>query len=111
MSTAAILKLRSSGFSDEQVSALAELIDTQAATKSDLDASEHRLEFKISDIKTGLELKIAELKTGLDTKIADVKTGLELKITALDGRINLLQWMIGFTLAFQLAIFFKLFIH
>lgn len=111
MSAAAILKLQASGFSAEQVSALAELIDTQAATKADLEATEHRLDLKIADVKTGLEAKIADVKTGLEAKIADVKTGLELKIAALDGRINLLQWMIGFILAFQIAIFLKLFIH
>ena len=47
MSAAAILKLQASGFTSEQVSALAELIDTQVATKADVEAAEHRLELKI----------------------------------------------------------------
>ena len=111
MSAAAILKLQASGFSAEQVSALAELIDTQAATKADVEATEHRLEFKISDVKTGLELKIADAKTGLEAKIADVKTSLDLKTTAIEGKITLLHWMMGFILAFQLLILGKLFIH
>jgi uncharacterized ferritin-like protein (DUF455 family) len=122
MSAAAILKLQASGFSAEQVSALAELIDTQAATKGDVEASEHRLELKITDVKTGLEAKIADVRTGLEAKIADVRTGLEakiadvktgldLKITAVEGKITLLHWMMGFILAFQLLILGKLFIH
>ncbi len=89
MSAAAILKLQASGFSAEQVSALADLIDTQVATKADFEASEHRLELKISSIKTDLELKISDLK----------------------GEVHLQKWMIGFVLAFQLAIFAKLFLH
>lgn len=43
MTATTILKLRDSGFTDAQVSALAELVDAQAATKPDLDAVEQRL--------------------------------------------------------------------
>ena len=52
MSANAILKLWSVGFSAEQVGALAELIDSQSATKPDLEATEHRLELKIEALKT-----------------------------------------------------------
>jgi hypothetical protein len=140
MSAAAILKLQASGFSAEQVSALAELLDTQVATKADVEASEHRLELKISDVKaelearehrlelkignlktdlelkignlkTDLELKIGNLKTDLELKIGNLKTDLELKISDLKGELHLQKWMLGFVLAFQLAIFAKLFLH
>lgn len=56
MSAAAILKPQSVGFSAEQVTALAYLVDTQAATKSDLEASEHRLELKIEAVKSDVNL-------------------------------------------------------
>jgi hypothetical protein len=52
MSANAILKLWSVGFSAEQVGALAELIDSQSATKPDLEATEHRLELKTEALKT-----------------------------------------------------------
>ena len=63
MSASAILKLQSVGFSAEQVGALAELIDTQSATKPDLEATEHHLGAKIEDVQHRLELKIDALKT------------------------------------------------
>jgi hypothetical protein len=107
MSVAAILKLQASGFSSDQVSALAELLDTQVATKADVEAAEHRLELKIN----GLELKIGGVKTDLELKIGGVKTDLELKISDVRSEINVLKWMIGFILAFQLGIFAKLFLH
>ncbi len=96
MSAAAILKLQASGFSSEQVSALAELIDTQAATKADLEATGHRLELKMNDLKADIEA---------------VEHRLELKVTDLKGEVHLQKWMLGFVLAFQLAIFAKLFLH
>ncbi len=62
MSANAILKLQSVGFTAEQVGALAELVDSQAATKPDLEAVEHRLECKIAGVESRLEAKIADIK-------------------------------------------------
>ncbi|CAN2536489.1 hypothetical+protein [Methylocapsa aurea] len=111
MSAAAILKLQASGFSVDQVSALAELVDTQAATKADveaashkldqkIDAVEHRLELKIADVKTSLEARIESAEHRLDQKIDGVEHRLELKIEALDRKItetnaNTLKWVIS----------------
>jgi hypothetical protein len=100
MSAAAILKLQASGFTADQVTALAELIDTQASTKADVDGVEHRLSNKIEAVEHRLDIKISDVKTNLELKIADVK-----------AEVSILKWMIGFVLAFQLAIFAKLFIH
>jgi DNA-binding transcriptional MerR regulator len=100
MSAAAILKLQAAGFTVEQVTAIAELIDTQSATRADLDATEHRLELKIQEVENRLNLKIEALDRRLD-----------LKITALQGEMVLLKWMMGFVLAFQIAIFAKMFLH
>lgn len=77
MSASAILKLQSVGFTTEQVTALADLIDTQAATKADLEGSEHRLELKMAKI---------------------------------DADVVVLKWMMGFVLAFQVAIFARMFL-
>ncbi|GGA04007.1 hypothetical protein GCM10011497_37850 [Elstera cyanobacteriorum] len=77
MSASAILKLQTVGFTNEQVTALADLIDTQAATKADLEGSEHRLELKMAKI---------------------------------DADVVVLKWMMGFVLAFQVAIFARMFL-
>jgi hypothetical protein len=100
MSAAAILKLQASGFTADQVSALAELIDTQAATKADLEAVEHRLEIKIDSVEHRLQIKIDSVEHRLEIKIADIRAD-----------VTVLQWMMGFVLAFQVAIFAKLFLH
>lgn len=87
MSASAVLKLQAAGFSTEQVTALAELADTQAASKADLEGVEHRL-----------EAKIATLEHRMDVCFAKV-----------DAEMLLLKWMMGFILAFQVAIFVKMF--
>lgn len=89
MSAVAILKLQAAGFTSEQVEALAELVDTQAATKADVEASAHRLDQKIDAVAHRLELTIADVK-------ADV---------------HVMKWMTGFVLAFLVAIVAKLFLH
>jgi len=118
MSAAAILKLQASGFSSEQVSALAELLDTQVATKADIEASEHRLEVKVAAVKTEIEsvehrlvVRIEAAEHRLDLKISDMKAQLQAEIAEGKAEARVMRWMLGFTLAFQLAIFAKLFLH
>lgn len=111
MGAAAILKLQAAGFSAEQVTAIAELIDSQSATKADLEAAEQRLESAIEAVEHRLENKIEATEHRLETKIDAVDRRLDLKITALQGEMTLLKWMMGFVLAFQVAIFAKLFLH
>lgn len=118
MSASAILKLQAAGFSTEQVTALAELIDTQAATKADLDAAEHKLgskmeaiERRVDAVEHRLDSKIDAFQRQLDSKIDGVEHRLELRIGKLEGDGVLAKWMLGFVLAFQVAIFAKLFLH
>jgi len=84
MSAVPAFKLVEAGFSQPQVEALAEFMQTEAARRSDLLETEHRLESKIGDVRQD--------------------------VVKLDGRVLLLQWMIGFVLAFLVAIFAKLFL-
>jgi hypothetical protein len=70
-------RLVEAGFSQPQVEALAEFMQTEAARRSDL-----------------LEVK-AELKTD---------------IAKLDGRVTMLQWMLGTNLTVSLLILGKLFL-
>jgi phage shock protein A len=94
MSAVAILKLQAAGFTSEQVSALAELVDTQAATKADVEASAHRLDLRIADLDAKidavahrLDLRIADL----DAKIDAVAHRLDLRIGDLDAKIDAVE--------------------
>jgi len=89
MSASAILRLQAAGFSQDQVTALADLIDTQAASKTDVEGAEHRLQTKITESEHLSEIRFGKI----------------------DGETLLLKWMMGFVLAFQVAIFAKLFMH
>jgi hypothetical protein len=80
MSASAVLKLQKVGFTSEQVEALADFMDTQAASKADLEAAVHRLDTKID----GVEHR-------LDAKIDSVEHRLDLKITALQSDLRLLE--------------------
>ncbi|MGP8268071.1 MAG: hypothetical protein ACLQOQ_19155, partial [Beijerinckiaceae bacterium] len=56
--------------------ALAELIDSQSATKPDLEATEHRLEMKIEGVKTLIaESQATLIKWFVLTAIAPVTIG------------------------------------
>lgn len=88
MSGVPAFKLVEAGFSQSQVEALAEFMQTEAARRSDLLEVEHRLDTRISEIKS---------------EIADVKS--ELKAT-----FRLHNWMIGFNIGLTLLILGKLFL-
>ncbi len=87
MGASAVLKLQKVGFTVDQVEALSDFMDTQAASKTDLEAARHGLETKITDTKAELksdiqhlEAKIEAARTEsradnlrLETKIAEAK--------------------------------------
>lgn len=56
MGASTILKLQKVGFSAEQVEALADFMDTQVASKADLEAATHRLEMQIADVRSDMKL-------------------------------------------------------
>ena len=98
MSASAILKLQRVGFTSEQVEALAELIDTQAASKTDLEAAEHRLDTRIIETKAELKADIAELKAGQ----SDIRATLQAAMA--QQELRLLRWVVGTGAASVLAI-------
>lgn len=51
--------------------------------------------------------KAAEAVTGYDNKFSKIEN----ELVAIHGEINLLKWMMGFTLAIVTAIALKLFLH
>lgn len=79
MSASAILKLQKVGFTSEQVEALADFMDTQAASKADLESTEHRLDVKITEVKSELRL----VETGLRAELKQIEQRMTIKLGAM----------------------------
>jgi hypothetical protein len=73
MSASAVLKLQKAGFSTEQVEALADFMDTQAASKADLDAAVHKLELGLAGVRA--EVADARAESRLLEQRMTVKLG------------------------------------
>ncbi len=114
--------------------AFSEALNTQVATKADIqklkdDVQAFKEEIKddmqafkdevkkdtqgLKDDVTKLGARMDNLDTGLTARIDTVDTELTARIDAVDtkltAKINLVHWMVGFNLAFTLAMFWKLF--
>jgi hypothetical protein len=63
MSATALLNLSKAGFTDAQVTALAEYFDSQMATKADIAELRTELSINIERVRSDLEIKIADIKT------------------------------------------------
>ncbi|MDR3518907.1 MAG: hypothetical protein P4M00_24170 [Azospirillaceae bacterium] len=63
MGTTAAFKLQDAGFTRQQVEALGEFTDGQAASKTDLTETKSELKADLAAVEHRLELKIAEVKT------------------------------------------------
>jgi hypothetical protein len=72
---------------EAHAAAVRDTLAPQLATKADLDAAVTRLDAKIDTAVTRLDAKI-------DTAVAR----LEAKMAALDGKLVLVHWMLGFNL-------------
>ncbi len=98
MSATAILKLSQAGFTDDQVTALAEYFDEQMATKADIAA----IEADIAELKTELKYDIEKIRADLSSEIARVRADLELKIA--DAKADTIKWVAGLMVAQGAAI-------
>ncbi|MBP2230004.1 hypothetical protein J2847_003307 [Azospirillum agricola] len=65
MSASAILKLQKVGFTAEQVEALADFMDTQAASKADLGEAKAELKADIAAVRSELRANIADVRSDL----------------------------------------------
>jgi DNA-binding transcriptional MerR regulator len=72
MGASAVLKLQKVGFSAEQVEALADFMDTQVASKADVEGVEHRLGARLQEVKTELEA----VEHRLESRILEAKNDL-----------------------------------
>ncbi|MDR3517505.1 MAG: hypothetical protein P4M00_17000 [Azospirillaceae bacterium] len=72
MSASTILKLQKVGFTTEQVEALADFMDIQAASKADLGATKGELKAEIAATKSELNANLAATRSELKANIAEL---------------------------------------
>ncbi len=90
---------------DAQQEAFGQALDEQFATKADMA----RLDARIDLAKSELKEEIASVKGELKEEIASVKGELKEEIGKVKGEQVLMKWMLGFNLAFTLAIVWRVF--
>ncbi len=78
MSASAVLKLQRVGFSIEQVEALADFMDTQAASKADLAEVKAELKADLAEVKAELKAELSEVKAAIKTDNADMRSEIRL---------------------------------
>lgn len=94
MSATAILNLSKAGFTEAQVTALAEYLDEQAATKADII----ELKSDIAEIRFGIE----KLRTNVASDLAKLRADLEVKIA--ESKADTIKWVVGLLIAQGAAI-------
>ena len=116
MSATAVLNLSKAGFTDAQVTALAEYFDSQMATKEDIATLHAEIERvradlsrDIEQIRTDLGRDIEQVRTDLSRDIALSRSEVDLKIAGLDlkiseSRAETIKWVAGLLIAQGAAI-------
>jgi hypothetical protein len=77
MGASAVLKLQKVGFSAEQVEALADFMDTQVASKADVEGVEHRLGARLQEFRSESKADVEGVEHRLGARLQEVKTELE----------------------------------
>ena len=90
MSATAILNLSKAGFTEAQVTALAEYFDSQMATKADVA----ELKLEIEKVRAEIE----KVRADLEVRIA----GVEIQIA--DAKADIIKWVVGLLIAQGAAI-------
>ena len=78
MSAGAVLKLQKVGFTAEQVEALADFMDTQAASKADLGEAAHGLKSQIEAVEHQLSSRMETLEHRLEMEVGSVRSEMSL---------------------------------
>jgi len=92
------LKLAESGFTEAQVTALAEFFDSQMATKTDIAELKAELKYDIEKVRADLSIEIARVRGDLELRIA----GLDVKIA--DAQADTIKSVAGLMVAQGAAI-------
>ena len=95
-------RLKNAGVPADQAEVMADAIGTelavQLATKSDLKLMK-------AEIKADLEL----MKADLERKITGLESTTNARFNKIEGSLALMRWMMGFTLAFVVALTWRAF--
>ena len=109
-------KLKEAGFTERQAQAQAEalvaVVDSNLATKQDIQSVKQEIELLRHDTKQDVELLRHDTKLEIELVRRDLKE-LDLKFEAqfilLNGKFDLVKWMLGFILAGILSLILKTF--
>ncbi|WP_018606056.1 hypothetical protein [Uliginosibacterium gangwonense] len=85
---------------EAQAKILADVLGRAVAFPHDLSALERNLSTQIKAV----DLRVEKVEQRLESK-------MDVGFAKVEGSINLLKWMIGFTITLNVAVFLKLFIH
>jgi hypothetical protein len=106
-----VKRLTAVGVSREQAEAHAEAfrdeIAAQVATKADLDAVGAKLESAIDKVERRIDVVEAKLEARIDAGQSSAKADLEAFRVSIEGKVTLLHWMCGFTLAAVMGLLIK----
>jgi len=91
--TNAAFKLEDSGFTREQVDALSDFMDGTVVTKADIATLSGEMKTEFENVRGDMNTKFERL---------------EGKIIGLDGKINLVYWMLGVLITVNIGVAIKL---
>ena len=102
-----VKNLTANGFTEAQAEVLAEeqvhLLNSNLATKADLEKLRTDLEVKLGTLKGDLEVKLGTVKGDLEVKLGKVKADLEVKLGNVQAdlevkietvKADILKWMV-----------------
>jgi len=83
----------------------------EVVTKADIARVEMTLKADISRVETNITRVEATLKADIARVAAAVKGDILEETAPIKAQMFVMKWMLGFVLAFQIAIFVRLFLH
>jgi uncharacterized protein YcgL (UPF0745 family) len=95
-----------------------DLAKVESAMKQDLAKVESAMKQDLAKVESAMKQDLAKVESVMKQDLANVKAelkedihALDLKFTKLDGKVDKMQWMIGFSLALSITILVKLFMN
>lgn len=107
--------LREAGASEEKARRAAEVLADYNDRFSTVQTRMDRVQSSIDALKIHIERQVAELRAALSTELqremAALRPDLEPPISRLEAGYAVLRWMVGTSIALDLAVLVKLFVH
>ena len=97
------------------IAGLRTYVDQQiAAVRADIAGLRTYVDQQIAAVRAdiaGLRTYVDQQIVAVRADIAALRSYVDLRLERVEGRLNLLTWMVGFVIAIQVAMFVKLFVH